>query len=140
MNERKLNLRDLSQVVEITKSSGYGKSWNESQLAEHLSRGESLALFDEAQLICFVLYQVGLDSWEILWLATHPDFRQKSWMKQLLERFFVAARNCSEVWLEVSQGNQAAAQLYRSLGFVQVGTRPRYYSTGQDAHLYSKKL
>ena len=37
--------------------------------------------------------------------------------------------------LEVSSVNQAAIELYRNVGFVENGRRPRYYSDGTDAVL-----
>jgi ribosomal protein S18 acetylase RimI-like enzyme len=37
------------------------------------------------------------------------------------------------MFLEVDMGNFAAQALYRRLGFVQVGRRPRYYANGADA-------
>jgi ribosomal-protein-alanine N-acetyltransferase len=36
-----------------------------------------------------------------------------------------------EIFLEVDEGNAAAVGLYRSLGFVEVGRRKGYYSSGE---------
>jgi ribosomal-protein-alanine N-acetyltransferase len=45
------------------------------------------------------------------------------------------------VLLEVRVSNQAAASLYRSFGFREVGIRPRYYAdNGEDALLMDLEL
>ncbi|MBS1109343.1 MAG: ribosomal protein, partial [Anaeromyxobacteraceae bacterium] len=43
--------------------------------------------------------------------------------------------------LEVRRGNQPAIALYRSLGYREVGVRPRYYAEdGEDALVMDKDL
>ena len=40
---------------------------------------------------------------------------------------------CTVCYLEVRESNTAARTLYESLGFVQTGYRPRYYSQPEEA-------
>jgi len=50
------------------------------------------------------------------------------------------ARGATRLLLEVRRGNLAAIRLYERAGFVQVGERPRYYRSGEDALLLACSL
>ena len=52
-------------------------------------------------------------------LAVHPDFRRQGIGRELLKKIELHATRtgCCRVTLEVRQDNQAAQELYRSLGF-----------------------
>lgn len=62
---------------------------------------------------------------EILNLAVDPDFRRQGIARRLLERALSSA--AGEWFLEMRQSNEAARNLYLSMGFQQVGLRPAYY-------------
>ena len=50
-------------------------------------------------------------------------------------------RGCSVVTLEVRAGNEAAIELYKKMGFREVGRRKGYYRKGkEDALLMDKEL
>ena len=46
---------------------------------------------------------------------------------------------CTVCYLEVRESNDAARTLYESLGFVQNGYRPRYYSEPEEAAVLMEK-
>ncbi len=78
----------------------------------------------------FVLGRVTLDEAEILTLATAPEARRQGRAAAALARFGDAARDAGAVtaFLEVTEDNAAARQLYAAAGYRQVGRRPGYYS------------
>ncbi len=77
----------------------------------------------------------GVDDAEILNIETSPSHRRQGLAQSLLAEAFDWARQNQRqaVWLEVRAGNDAAINLYRKTGFVQVSTRQRYYSNFDDA-------
>lgn len=77
----------------------------------------------------------GVDDAEILNIETLPSHRRQGLAQSLLVEAFDWARQNQRqvVWLEVRAGNDAAVSLYRKTGFVQISTRKRYYSDGEDA-------
>jgi ribosomal-protein-alanine N-acetyltransferase len=71
-------------------------------------------------------------------VAVAAGLRRRGIARSLLDRLLRAAgeRGCRVISLEVREGNRAARRLYESLGFRQVGRRPRYYRPdGEDALL-----
>ena len=76
-------------------------------------------------------------------LAVHPSHRRGGLGRRLLERAIEEgrARGARAALLEVRRSNEAAQSLYRTLGFVEAGTRRQYYSQpSEDALLFRKEL
>lgn len=69
-------------------------------------------------------------------VAVHPLHRRRGIARLLVES--AKSSDVSRLMLEVRASNTAAIALYRSLGFVEDGVRPRFYShPTEDALLYS---
>jgi ribosomal-protein-alanine N-acetyltransferase len=86
----------------------------------------------------YLIFWVVLDEMHILNLAVHPEHRRCGLARRLLREGLAQARNLGAAlaWLEVRPSNLAARSLYESLGFTEVGRRPRYYDdTKEDALL-----
>ena len=66
---------------------------------------------------------------EILNVAVASEFRRKGIATLLLRH---AVRNPAVYFLEVRESNTAAQALYRKLGFVEIGRRPKYYAYPQE--------
>ena len=62
---------------------------------------------------------------EILNIAVHPEFRRLGIASDLIRRELSA--HSGEHFLEVRESNQPARNLYKHLGFREVGVRPGYY-------------
>lgn len=112
-------------------------SWSESDLVDALKQGRGWGLVGEAGVSAFVLVQVLPGTWDILHLATAPEFRRQGLMRRLLSEVLARKEVGLQVWLEVHEANGPARQLYEGLGFVRVGQRPSYYSDGGAAVLYN---
>jgi len=76
----------------------------------------------------------GWDTGWILSLGVEEPWRQKGYGRRLLSQCLrdLADRDLREIRLSVEEGNDAAVQLYRSLGFVPIGTRADYLGPGED--------
>lgn len=71
-------------------------------------------------------------------IAVFPAFRRRGIGRALIEAAKEQAASLSRLTLEVRVSNAAAIALYRSLGFVEDGVRPRFYAhPTEDAVLYS---
>ncbi len=92
-----------------------------------------LALVDDSGLVVGYggLLAVGADA-DIQTIAVVSAARGSGNGRRLMEALLRAAseRGVSEVFLEVRADNPIARGLYESLGFEEIGVRPRYYQPG----------
>jgi len=91
----------------------------------------------------FVLVLDVADEAHLLDLVVEPSMRRRGVGRALVERVISETRRSGArvVLLEVRASNAAARALYGSLGFVECGVRPRYYSDkDEDAILMRLEL
>jgi [ribosomal protein S18]-alanine N-acetyltransferase len=113
-----------------------GGTWNRELLKQELEIGQGVGLtVDGFGLAAFVLFRLYDAHREITVLATHPDRQRRGDMKFLLSYMLERKSPSERIWLEVHDRNQPALELYRVLGFQQVGRRAKYYRDGGDAVL-----
>ncbi len=85
-------------------------------------------------VLAYVLVSGADDYYEIINIATHPDYRRKGYARELLTYFFAQEKiKQSEIILEVRSKNIAAQNLYRQFEFQQIHTRKKYYDDDDDA-------
>jgi [ribosomal protein S18]-alanine N-acetyltransferase len=128
---------DLDRLV-------FGGFWNATAYQQELERSNSDLLgiwplnFSESHcsLLALGCSWLILDEVHIIFLAVHPDYRQRSLgLAMVLGLLDLSVRRgANYATLEVKSSNQAAIALYQKLGFTIAGQRPRYYEdTGEDA-------
>ena len=112
-------------------------AWNEHLVADELPRPDRVwwAAYDGEQLLGYAGGWVVDGQVQILKVGVDPAQRRRGIARELLARMAADARDlgaatCS---LEVRAGNAGARAFYEALGFHALGTRPRYYSDGEDA-------
>ena len=96
------------------------------------------ALYDD-ELIGFIAGEVRLGS-RIGWIATvcvHPDYRRRGIGEQLI-RMAEDEMGQPRVRLTVRESNQAAINLYRVNGYVQIDRWRKYYNGGEDGIVMEK--
>lgn len=130
---------DLLEVQAILKSSPGAAAWSAAGLADTLSRYPSyfLLAWHNEQMAGFIAGRRVADEGEILNLAVVRSCRHQGIGKMLVEALlevFVRER-VVEVFLEVRESNLGAITFYESMGFYQVGIRPRYYQNPVEAAL-----
>lgn len=92
----------------------------------------------DGQLLGFAGVHIILDEGHITNIAVAEEARGQGIGRELALGLMQYAANLGVVYLtlEVRAGNEKAIGLYRSLGFVKVGVRARYYEdNGEDALL-----
>jgi tRNA threonylcarbamoyladenosine biosynthesis protein TsaB len=114
----------------------FAGGWTAHDLANLLGLPGSLALMvlDHDEPVGFVLTQQAADEAEIITICTRPSHQRRggahALMHHLVER--LAGQGVRQLFLDVAADNAAARALYQTHGFVQVGMRPRYYSSGRE--------
>lgn len=139
-------LTDLSAVAALEAELFGSDAWSSDIVRDELTgeRRRYIVLVDEAGTIRGYagILVVGTDG-DIQTIAVDPGLRGaghgRALMNELLDE--AARRGASQVFLEVRADNPVARGLYISLGFVEIGVRPRYYQPeGVDAIVMQLQL
>ena len=129
-----MQIADLDAVLAIEHRS-FTMPWTEGMFVSELRNSPTSHLLvarlgeSQGQIVGYIGYRVVIDEMHIVVLAVDPAWRQRGIARSLLCTAMDQARQaaCTRATLEVRVSNIAAQQLYYSLRFAPVGTRPRYY-------------
>lgn len=141
---RKMNLGDVSAIAELEKLC-FSDPWSENSIASEVENRLSYWLVAEVDGVVagYVGSQTVLDASDMMNLAVSPDYRRQG-IGQALVNALVEHLQQNKVialLLEVRVSNTPAIALYESLGFEQVGRRPKYYhNPREDALILRKEL
>lgn len=110
-------------------------NWPLVSIESELLLSQFLICIDEQNHICgFIGYRDNQDFYEIMALGVSTSARRKNVMTSLLLNLQAVGRKELKILLlEVHIKNKAAIELYKKVGFMQVGTRKSYYADGSDA-------
>lgn len=112
-------------------------AWSAALVADELPRGDRTwwAAYGQGEVIGYAGGWVIDGQVQILKVGVGPSWRRCGIARELLARVASDARDlgASTCSLEVRAGNKGAHAFYEALGFRSLGTRPRYYSDGEDA-------
>lgn len=134
---REIQSADMDEIVTIERAS-FTSPWSARFFLEEIrvSYAKSVLAEMAGRIVGYIIYWQLPKEVDIHNLAVHPAYRRQGIGRSLLSSAIDSAKgqgsNC--VTLEVRKSNQAAQQLYYSLGFVERGVRKKYYSDdGEDA-------
>ncbi len=138
---------DLDEVLEIERSS-FPSPWSRELFLREFENSFSFNLVarsceeGKGRIVGYIVFWITADEMHILDLAVHKDFRRQGIGSSLVNRALNIGRHRGgrRVFLEVRRSNCKAQRLYRTLGFVTIGERKRYYSDGEDALVMEREL
>jgi len=140
-----MNELDIPVIAAIEKSA-YQFPWSEGIFRDCLRVGYVCRVIDVAgDLGGYGIMSLGAGEAHILNVCIRDEYRSRGFARKVLLFLLERARaaGMSEAFLEVRPSNVAAARLYHSLGFEQVGIRRGYYqATGgrEDAAVLRRLL
>ncbi|MBQ9020878.1 MAG: tRNA (adenosine(37)-N6)-threonylcarbamoyltransferase complex transferase subunit TsaD [Eggerthellaceae bacterium] len=142
---RPLAAADVDQVVALEASCMGSDAWKAAQLTDEIPRKDRswwVALDDQGAVVAYAGGQMIDGQFQLFKIATTPDQRRNGIAHALLERLSEDARNlgANEMTLEVRVSNTGAQDFYQAHGLDTVGTRPAYYSDGEDAIIMTGPL
>lgn len=140
---RARNIEDAALAATQIHATCFPKSWDEDYFT-NLLRNPASALFfaSEAEEIALaLLHKVDTEA-EILTLGVKPEIQREGIGSGLLwfAEKSLEKEGVSRVFLEVSNKNIAARNLYRKLNYKEINRRPNYYPDGSDAICMEKQL
>ena len=126
---RPMHELDIPPVASVEKSS-YQFPWSEGIFRDCLRVGYVCRVIDVAgDLGGYGIMSIGAGEAHILNVCIREEYRSRGFARKVLLYLLERARasGMQEAFLEVRPSNVAAARLYHSLGFEQVGIRRGYY-------------
>ena len=134
----------LEQIAEIEKQC-FSDPWSLNSIRYELDNPLSMWIIAEENGVVagYVGSQSVMGEADMMNLAVVPSYRRQGIGRQLVERLVneLKKNDVHLLFLEVRVTNEPAIELYHSLGFVQVGRRPNYYShPKEDALILRKEL
>jgi [ribosomal protein S18]-alanine N-acetyltransferase len=142
---RPMNELDIPMVVTIEKSA-YQFPWSEGIFRDCLRVGYVCRVIDAGgDTGGYGIMSVGAGEAHILNVCIREEYRGRGFARKMLLYLMDRARSVGmyEAFLEVRPSNTAAARLYHSMGFEQIGIRRGYYqATGgrEDAAVLRRIL
>lgn len=129
----------IFEMVETARASGelWARSWTPKLLGEELREASLFGVFDPASeaMMAFALLRPRAERGEISLIAVFPAARGAGVLDLMISECDASYDGLD---LEVRADNEPARRAYERNGFQVVGRRPRYYSDGVDAILYSR--
>ena len=137
---RRMDRGDLDAVTAIENAT-FAMPWSRESFRQELERNVAaryLVAEADGRVVGYAGAWVILDESHITNIAVLEAYRGRGIGKQLTQALLQYLSNLGACYatLEVRVSNLRAQNLYRSLGFVSVGKRKRYYEdNGEDAFL-----
>jgi [ribosomal protein S18]-alanine N-acetyltransferase len=129
-----MQLEDIEAVLAIEQQS-FTMPWTDAMFRSELQHERTPHMLvarvvqASSSIVGYVGYRVVLDEMHVILIAVAPAWRQRGIARQMICQAMDQARaaGCTRATLEVRVSNTPAQQLYYSLRFAPVGTRPKYY-------------
>lgn len=142
---REMSRRDLPKIVEIERKS-YQFPWSEGVFRSCLRIGYRCRVGEmNGEIVAYGILSLGAGEAHVMNLCVAPEWQGQGLGREMLEHLLEICRQegISTVFLEVRPSNRPALELYRKMGFVEVGTRKDYYPATdgrEDAIVMAKTL
>lgn len=132
---RRMTIDDVQGVYAI-ETACFAIPWSLDAFEKEMENPYARYLVAEVngQVIAFAGVWIILDEGHITNIAVLNDYRGKGYGRRVTQALLQYASNlgASYITLEVRRSNEKAQNLYKSLGFVAVGYRKRYYEDNQE--------
>lgn len=92
---------------------------------------ECFLIWYDHNIVGYIIVLKLDDSYELIRIGVIKEMRNKSIAKLALKEFINNYN--SNIYLEVNVNNANAVKLYKSIGFVEIGIRKKYYTDNSDA-------
>lgn len=120
------DLPDISAMENLS----YEFPWSAGIFKDCLKAGYPCwVLCTDAVIVGYGILSMGAGEAHVLNICIAPDWRGQGLGRHLLGRLLEIARwnGAERVFLEVRPSNPLAKTLYQSVGFSEIGVRPKYY-------------
>ena len=137
-----MNASHVPQIAALEQRC-FSDPWSEKSIASELENPLAMWLvaLDGEEVVGYVGSQTVLGETDMMNLAVSPEARRQGTGRALVQALIdgLAKSGSHSLMLEVRVSNAPARTLYESLGFFQVGRRPKYYVNPKEDALILRK-
>jgi [ribosomal protein S18]-alanine N-acetyltransferase len=130
-----LDLDDVS-AIELIEQSSMPAPWSRMMFVSEIVKATSVCLgaFVDSALVGYVIVSRYVDAWHVMNLVVAPEHQRQGIATRLLVALFdqTAEDDSRGFTLEVRVSNEAAIELYKSMGFSPQGVRRGYYTDNRE--------
>ena len=131
------DVADLEQVC-------FAYPWNYEMVAETQAQSTFLGAVAEVggKIVGYAGAIYCFNQADIALVAVKPEFRRQGVAQKLISQLeeWLLQKKVNEVFLEVRVSNTPARELYKRIGFNEVGIRRKYYEDAEDAIVMLKVI
>lgn len=134
------------ELVAQNEAAAYIHPWNKRIFIDCLRAGyQCWVLASKQEIVAHGVMSVAIGECHLLTLCVRPEYQRRGYGRKLFGLLLDRAykQDAKVCFLEVRRSNESAIDLYRSMGFVQVGERKNYYPNKggrEDALIMSRDL
>jgi len=132
---QRLTLEDVS-AIEAIEQRAMPAPWSRMMFASEIVKSTSICLgaFVDDDLVGYLIVSRYVDAWHVMNLVVAPEHWRRGIGTRLLRTLFDLTADDTErgFTLEVRVSNDAAIELYGSLGFTSQGIRRAYYTDNRE--------
>lgn len=143
MRVRPYKKHDFDALYAIEKRV-FPDAWSQNGMENELSsaKAQYFVAEEDGNIVGYAGFWQVLDEAEIMKIAVDTSFRRRGIGGALLTAMLDEARKsgAAYIFLEVREGNRSARRLYEKHRFYSYAVREKYYSDGENAVLYKRKL
>ncbi|MDR3698107.1 MAG: GNAT family N-acetyltransferase [Candidatus Sulfopaludibacter sp.] len=125
--------RDFEEIAAIQTASPEAAQW---KVADYAGFDLWVAVCENRVAGFLAARSLGDGECELLNLAVGLEFRRRGIARHLVGALAEAC--CGNIFLEVRGSNLIARNLYKSMGFKEIGIRPGYYDLSPEAAIVMK--
>lgn len=142
MSITEMTYSHVKQVAQLEKLC-FSDPWSENSIASELDNDLSfwLVAVNGDLVTGYIGSQTVMGETDMMNVAVHPDYRRKGIAEQLVLCLVEELKRMQShsLTLEVRASNIPAQNLYKKLGFSQVGRRARYYRNPKEDALILRR-
>jgi ribosomal-protein-alanine N-acetyltransferase len=122
------HIDDIEAVFALNRQV-FDEAWSKTVMLQSLQVGYDLFVcYQDEDLLGYVLSQDILFETQIMQLAVRADARRQGIAQELMGMLMQAKQDMDELVLEVRASNLGAQVFYKTLAYVEVAIRPKYYA------------
>lgn len=140
---REFRQDDMEAVCAIEKFNQISP-WSKENFSSSLINSHYCVVVDnleQSELVAYAIYQVLVDSAELLNIGVKSSWHRKGIGRHLLGNIVNSLEpDIKSLFLEVRVFNKTAREFYESLGFAEIGLRPNYYPAPRNHPIKKKSV